>query len=526
MHGVCRVSEGQSPIPPPGGEEPEVSPVFRFNNQEGEFEELRLDPRMPLFRLLNPHSCLLFIDEAHFRAWLWQGRDCSTRTKYIAAKKAPNVRDRFGPWLRITMVDVGDEPLAFKILVGLEGLNLVGVIGPKESVVELMQLFANRAGDSSYHVLEVDFEEQCVNGSIRDIDGVTTIHVNFADKSTGRTFHLCEGFSGAPKLLGVFDLAQALDAQFAWFRTIPPGFPLPIILTRYAMLAGKDKAQADATVEEYQTKIQHFFHKQGVGVTAFYLACPGAGGEFLKFNETIVNLILDIATRPPLALRLDRKILPTKIRNLKEKTYVVIPQEIPVTGEPSTIKSGLWARKTLPGSYAYKVMLEDQTGGQGSTLLEPFVEGKFDTDYKSTIGTSIMKKELCIPGTDAKVRFIIWDLAMPTEFKRVRQTYFQNAEAGIVIFDVTRRETFKTVEKCITDARRGSGKPGLPVILVGTNASEPGREVSHEEAASLGEVLGLHYVESAGAPRDWVNDIFEWLARILVQRAPSSPSST
>jgi hypothetical protein len=55
------------------------------------------------------------------------------------------------------------------------------------------------------------------------------------------------------------------------------------------------------------------------------------------------------------------------------------------------------------------------------------------------------------------------------------------------------------------------------VILVRTNTSEQGREVSHEEAISLEKSLGVYYMESAGGPENWVNDIFTWLARILLQ---------
>lgn len=95
-------------------------PVFQLNDEEAEFEELELDADLRLYELLDPAFTLVFVDEEHYRLWIWNGADTSTRMKFIAAKKAPSIRDRFGPALRITSVDGGDEPLAFKILVGLE----------------------------------------------------------------------------------------------------------------------------------------------------------------------------------------------------------------------------------------------------------------------------------------------------------------------------------------------------------------------------------------------------------------------
>ncbi len=123
------MSGEKSPAQPSEKEGEKPIPVFQLNDQEGEFEQLEIDPNVPLYQLMDPHFIVLFVDEVHFRVWLWQGRECSIRSKFISAKKAPVVRDKFGPALRITNVDDGDEPLAFKIMVGLEK--------PKEEVEEV-----------------------------------------------------------------------------------------------------------------------------------------------------------------------------------------------------------------------------------------------------------------------------------------------------------------------------------------------------------------------------------------------------
>ncbi len=114
------MSGEKPPAQSPEEEKEGPIPVFQLNDQEGEFEQLEIDPNVPMYQLMDPHFIVLFVDEPHFRVWLWQGRECSIRSKFISAKKAPGVRDKFGPALRITNVDDGDEPLAFKILVGLE----------------------------------------------------------------------------------------------------------------------------------------------------------------------------------------------------------------------------------------------------------------------------------------------------------------------------------------------------------------------------------------------------------------------
>jgi predicted regulator of Ras-like GTPase activity (Roadblock/LC7/MglB family) len=83
--------------------------------------------------------------------------------------------------------------------------------------------------------------------------------------------------------------------------------------------------------------------------------------------------------------------------------------------------------KVESGEYAYKLILGGEGGVGKTSLVHRFVENAFQTDYKSTIGTSIMKKECEFEGLDSKVRFVMWDLAGQAQFKRVRQSYLSNA---------------------------------------------------------------------------------------------------
>lgn len=94
--------------------------IFQFNDQLGEFEELEVEQDIELVELLDPDFVLLFVDPKHFRVWIWHGSNTTTRMKFVAAKIAPTIRDRYGIGFRITAVDEGNETLGFKVIMGLE----------------------------------------------------------------------------------------------------------------------------------------------------------------------------------------------------------------------------------------------------------------------------------------------------------------------------------------------------------------------------------------------------------------------
>lgn len=93
--------------------------VYELNNQSEKFEELEIEENVPLFELLDSNKILLFIDSHNRKVWEWQGRNTSTRMKFITTQLVPGIRDKHDIAYTITTVDEGEETVAFKIMIGL-----------------------------------------------------------------------------------------------------------------------------------------------------------------------------------------------------------------------------------------------------------------------------------------------------------------------------------------------------------------------------------------------------------------------
>ena len=104
----------------PPREEKEKILVFQFNDQLSEFQELEIEEDLALNELLDSDFILLFVDPKRYRVWIWQGNNVTTRMKFVSAKIAPSIRDRYGIAFKITSVDEGNETEAFKTMVGLQ----------------------------------------------------------------------------------------------------------------------------------------------------------------------------------------------------------------------------------------------------------------------------------------------------------------------------------------------------------------------------------------------------------------------
>jgi small GTP-binding protein len=173
--------------------------------------------------------------------------------------------------------------------------------------------------------------------------------------------------------------------------------------------------------------------------------------------------------------------------------------------------------KAKAQEYAYKLIL----GGEGAvgktSMVHRFVEDSFETDYKATIGTSIMKKECDFESLNSSVRFVIWDLAGQAQFQRVRQSYLANARAGILVYDVTRKNTYEKIKDWYDEIK--SNTKEISMILVGNKIDlVEEREVSSEEGRELAEELSLSYIETSAKTGENIEDAFRMLALQLIKK--------
>nr|MDO8085947.1 Rab family GTPase [Candidatus Sigynarchaeum springense] len=213
-----------------------------------------------------------------------------------------------------------------------------------------------------------------------------------------------------------------------------------------------------------------------------------------------------------------------KISRLLESLSV--DPEIPLlnVADPDRISDTLRGQMKLiefePGDYIFKIVLAGDGAVGKTTLVERFVEQKFTEDYMATIGAGIMKKEYKLRGEDVTCQLSIWDLAGQDLFKRARKSYFNNTSAGILVFDVTRKETFKHVKTWMEEFKIVR-KP-IPIVLVGNKIDlEGAREVSKGEGEELAKELNLSYIETSAKEGSNVEEVFEMLAFILVKRGYS-----
>ena len=210
-----------------------------------------------------------------------------------------------------------------------------------------------------------------------------------------------------------------------------------------------------------------------------------------------------------------------------DKVARIIDGELPVSPvipkikrdtELEKIKRKMEFYQSKPHSpqYVYKLSLIGNGGVGKTSMAHRYVHGIFEANYKATIGTYISKKECEFKELGTSIRFMIWDLAGQSQFERLWADYLTDSRAGIIVFDITNRESFEHVKKWYDIITRVA-LPHIVLILVGNKVDlNTSRDVSAEEGMELAKELGIYYMETSAKTNENVNDVFEWIALQII----------
>jgi small GTP-binding protein len=116
-------------------------------------------------------------------------------------------------------------------------------------------------------------------------------------------------------------------------------------------------------------------------------------------------------------------------------------------------------------SFLMKIVLAGD-GAVGKTALRERYLGKgFSSNYMMTIGADFALKEATI--REKNIKFQIWDLAGQPRFGTVRSVYYYGCLGALLLFDVTRPDTFTNLENWLNEIFSHNGKGMIPVVILG-----------------------------------------------------------
>ena len=148
-------------------------------------------------------------------------------------------------------------------------------------------------------------------------------------------------------------------------------------------------------------------------------------------------------------------------------------------------------------SFKLKVLLTGAAAVGKTSLVQRFIKNRFQANYKLTVGVDILTKDVEFRQGEIAT-LSIWDIGGQQRFEFIRSTFYKGAAGALLVFDLTREQTFKETKN----------KADL--------IEDVGVVIDRDEAREFAEKEGSIYIETSAKTGIKVDEAFTELTRRII----------
>ena len=156
-----------------------------------------------------------------------------------------------------------------------------------------------------------------------------------------------------------------------------------------------------------------------------------------------------------------------------------------------------------------KVILIGDSAVGKTNIMSKYLKNLFIEDSKATVGVEFGSKLFTINGHNIKAQ--IWDTAGQEKYKAITGAYYKGSKGAFVVYDITKKDTFDSVDKWIHDLK-STGDPKMTIMIIGNKLDlEHKREVLKEQGEEKARSFGCAFLETSAFSGDNIEKGFEMM---------------
>jgi Ras-related protein Rab-6A len=161
----------------------------------------------------------------------------------------------------------------------------------------------------------------------------------------------------------------------------------------------------------------------------------------------------------------------------------------------------------------YKIVVLGDISVGKTSILSRFRYGVFEPEYMPTLGIDFFSKNLFYE--DKTIRLILWDTAGEERFRSLIPSYLKNADCIIIVFDITNKDSFNSLNKWLTDSKNNASEGTIYIICGNKSDLKEKRTVNENEIDEYIKKNELIYVECSAKNGEGIKDLFNTVAKNL-----------
>ena len=155
--------------------------------------------------------------------------------------------------------------------------------------------------------------------------------------------------------------------------------------------------------------------------------------------------------------------------------------------------------------YLIKIVVVGDISVGKSSIVNRFCDNIYDDNLACTMGVDFQIKSMTI--ANKKIKLHIWDTAGQERFRSITTSYYRNAQAILLVFDLTNKNSFEKLKQWLNDIANNITETNYKLILVGNKCDLP-FSIDKDEINEFVITNNLTYIECSAKKNISVEDSF------------------
>ncbi|WOL14788.1 ras-related protein Rab-21 isoform X1 [Canna indica] len=165
------------------------------------------------------------------------------------------------------------------------------------------------------------------------------------------------------------------------------------------------------------------------------------------------------------------------------------------------------------------VLLGDGRVGKTSLVVR-YVNNVFSEKQEATVQASYLTKRLVIGGVP--VTLSIWDTAGQERFHALGPIYYRDADAALLVYDITDSDTFLRVRKWVKELQQMASRDIVMAIAGNKSDLVRSKKYDIQEAESYATSIGARLFVTSAKSGTGIDEVFLEIATRLLQKKKES----
>ena len=117
---------------------------------------------------------------------------------------------------------------------------------------------------------------------------------------------------------------------------------------------------------------------------------------------------------------------------------------------------------------------------------------------------------------DKIIKVQVWDTAGQERYRSITNAYYRGAEGILIVFDVTKKESFESIQNWINEVTVYTGKDVVMICLGNKNDLKKG--IDKKEIYEFQKKTGLEIINVSAKTGDGVEEAFKHIIELLIKK--------